>query len=56
MIDEFVDIIVDEFPNALQPVRSINHHIDLIPRASFPNKETYRLTPDQENEKIKKQV
>jgi hypothetical protein len=39
MLDEFVDIIVD-FPNSLPPIRSISHHIDLIPRASFPNKET----------------
>jgi hypothetical protein len=55
MLDEFVDIIVDDLPNALPPVRSISHHIDLIPRASFPNKAAYRMTP-QENEEIKKQV
>jgi hypothetical protein len=55
MLDEFVDIIVDDLPNALPPIRSISHHIDLIPRASFPNKATYRMTP-QENEEIKKQV
>ena len=55
MLDEFVDIIVDELPNALPLVISINHHIYLIPGASFPNKVAYRLTP-QENEEIKKQV
>jgi hypothetical protein len=55
MLDEFVDIIVDDFPNALPPIRSISHHIDLIPGASLPNKATYRMTP-QENEEIKKQV
>jgi hypothetical protein len=31
MLDEFTVIIVDELPNALPPVRSINHHIDMIP-------------------------
>ena len=39
----------------LQPIRSINHHIDLIPGAALPNKSTYRMTPT-ENEEIGKQV
>ena len=54
-LDDYVDIIVDELPNVLPPVRSIIHHIDLIPGASLPNNQTYRLTP-QENEEIKQQV
>ena len=44
-LDNFVDIVVDEIPNSLPPIRSISHHIDLIPRASLPNKAAYRLTP-----------
>jgi hypothetical protein len=32
MLDEFVDIIVDEVPNSLHPMRSISHRIDFIPR------------------------
>jgi hypothetical protein len=55
MLDEFVDIIVDELPNALPPMRSISHHIDLIPGESFPNKAAYRITP-QENEEVRRQV
>jgi hypothetical protein len=47
--------VVDELPNSLPPIRSISHHIDLIPGESLPNKEMYRLTP-QENEEVKKQV
>jgi hypothetical protein len=47
--------MVDELPRSLPPIRSISHHIDLIPGVSFPNKETYRLTP-QENEEVKNQV
>jgi hypothetical protein len=54
LLDEFVDIVVDKFPHTLPPIRSIIHHIDLISGASFPNKETYRLNP-QENEEVKEQ-
>jgi hypothetical protein len=53
LLEEFTDIIVDELPRSLPPMRSVNHHIDLIPGASFPNKDAYRLTP-QENEEVKK--
>ena len=55
LLDECADIIVDDFQNFLPPVRSISHHIDLILGASLPNKETYRLTP-QENGEIKQHV
>ena len=30
LLDNFYDIVVDVFPNSLPPIRSINHHIDLI--------------------------
>ena len=52
LLDEYAYIIMDEWPNILPPLRSIRHHIDLIPGASLPNKESYGLTP-QENEEIK---
>jgi hypothetical protein len=55
MLDEFVDIIIDELPNDLPPVRSIRPHIELIHGVSFPNKTTYRLTPP-ENEEVRRQV
>jgi hypothetical protein len=51
----FVDIVVAELPHSLPSIRSLSHHIDLIPGASLPNKATYRLTP-QENEEVKRQV
>jgi hypothetical protein len=54
-LEEFVDIVVDELPCSLPLIRSVSHHIDLIPRASLPNKATYRLMP-QENEEVKRQV
>jgi hypothetical protein len=55
LLGEFADIIVDELPRSFPPMRSVSHHIDLIPRASLPNKAAYRLTP-QENEEVKRQV
>ena len=47
LVDEYADIIVDELPNELPPIRSISHHIDLIPSASLPNKVAYILTPQE---------
>jgi hypothetical protein len=55
LLEEFADIVVDELPCSLPPIRSISHHINLIPGASLPNKEAYRLT-SQENEEVKRQV
>jgi hypothetical protein len=55
LLEEFADIVVDELPRSLPPMRSVSHHIDLIPGASFPNKAAYRLTL-QEHEEVKKQV
>jgi hypothetical protein len=31
LLDNFADIVVDELPHSLPPIRSISHHIDLIP-------------------------
>lgn len=36
MLDSYCDIIVDDFPDELPPVRKISHHIDLIPGANLP--------------------
>jgi hypothetical protein len=55
LLEEFTDIVVDELPHSLPPIRSVSHHIDLIPGASFLNKATYTLTL-QENEEVKRQV
>jgi hypothetical protein len=55
LLDNFVDIVVDELPSSLPPIKIINHHIDLIPGSSLPNKAAYRLIP-QDNEEVKRQV
>jgi hypothetical protein len=55
LLDNFADIVVDELPNSLPPIRTISHHIDLIPGAILPNKAAYILTP-RENEEVRNQV
>ena len=52
MLSDYNDIIVDDFPDDLPPVRSINHHIDLILGANLLNKASYRMTPT-ENEEVR---
>ena len=46
---------MDDFPDELPPVRSISHHIDLIPGAGLRNKAAYRMTPVR-NVEINRQV
>jgi hypothetical protein len=55
LLGEFADIIVDELPHSLPLMRSVSHHIDLIPGSSSPKKAAYRLTP-HENEEVKRKV
>lgn len=55
MLQEFIDIVVDDLPDKLPPKKSINHHIDFIPRAILPNQAAYEMSP-KENEEIRKQV
>ena len=53
-LSDYNDIIVDDLPDDLPPVRSIIHHIDLILGETLPNKAAYRMTPTK-NEEIRKQ-
>jgi hypothetical protein len=46
---------VDKLSHSLPPIRSVSHHIDLIPGASLPNKAAYKLMP-QDNEEVKRKV
>ncbi|XP_019434209.1 PREDICTED: uncharacterized protein LOC109340897, partial [Lupinus angustifolius] len=52
---EFEDVFPQEVPRGLPPLRGIEHHIDLIPGASLPNRPAYRSNPHDTHE-IQKQV
>lgn len=55
MLAEYEDIILDNVPDGLPPVRSISHCMDLVPGGSLPKKATHRLTPTK-NEELNRQV
>ena len=53
MLKQFKDIVSDGQPATLPPPRAISHQIDFIPGATLPNKDAYKMTP-QQNEEISK--
>lgn len=53
MLQVFTNIVVDDLLDKLPLKRGVSHHIDFIPRASFPNKASYQMRP-KENEEIRK--
>ena len=49
---EFFDVILEEIPHGLLPMRDIQHQIDLIPGLVFPNKIASIMSP-KEHEELK---
>ena len=50
LLQEFRDVFPSEIPPGLPPIRGIEHQIDLIPGASFPNRAAYRANPEETKE------
>ena len=54
-LEEFTDIVSDNFLNGLPPMWKINHQMDLIPEANFPKKAVHKMKL-VESEELNKQV
>ena len=55
LLDDFVDMVPDELPSELPPLRDIQHVIDLVPGSQLPNLPHYRMNP-KERDKLNRQV
>ena len=55
ILAEFVDVVLEEIPHGLPPMRDIQHQIDLVPGSVLPNKPAYRMSP-KEDEELTRQV
>ncbi|WRX11626.1 Integrase [Theobroma cacao] len=55
IIEEFCDVVLEEIPHGLPPMRDIQHAIDFIPGSIIPNKPAYRMSP-QEHKELQHQV
>ncbi|XP_066374784.1 uncharacterized protein [Miscanthus floridulus] len=50
LLQEYVDVFPKEVPPGLSPIQGIEHQIDLIPRASLPNRAPYRTNLEETKE------
>ena len=55
LLDDFVDMVPDELPSELPPLRDIQHVIDLVPGSQMPNLPHYRMNP-KERDELNRQV
>lgn len=47
LLNEYTDLLHEELPSELPPIREIKHNIDIIPGSSLPNLPHYRLSPQE---------
>ena len=50
MLTKFSDLMPEDLPLGLPPMRDIQHQIDLVPGSSLPNRHAYHLSPKKAEE------
>ena len=55
ILEKFKEVVLEEIPRGLPPMRLIHRHIDVVPEAILPNKAAYRITL-KEHEELQRQV
>jgi hypothetical protein len=47
LLQDFKDIFSNEIPYRLPPIKEIGHQINLVFRASIPNRQNYKSNPEK---------